>query len=327
MNFNNAAFLFDSKVLGYELNNTIQGVISFVGNPLYVSSYAKEAIEKFDFPATPEGYNPKDWLSNAKNEKEFVPFLIKLYNDIGKLGMLSFFIEKDYSVFVFLVGLMCNIKYTDADFRTNTDNLYHAYKSKHFDKLVLDNSEDTVTVFNERIRQIIQIQKGFNYFYNLFKECGRSLNDQLSIVRRMNEDRQHDFIVADQFFYGNQIIQAYKDKGIHEIYANSSAANRLEEVTGHYFKSANVTINIQNSLDNSYNDVLKFARIILLFSHYFIDRIIQTDNIDNLSEEDKYTFVIIWMILQNGDNNLFINNKSYDLIKELFLSIKKDMSV
>lgn len=65
----------------------------------------------------------------------------------------------------------------------------------------------------------------------------------------------------------------------------------------------------------------------MLFSHYFIERMIQTDNIDNLSEEDKYMFVIIWMILQNGDNNLFINNKSYEMIKELFMSIKKDMNV
>ena len=169
MNFENAAFLFDSKVLGTESNNTVQGVISFVGNPLYISSYAKEAIEKFDVSVASEGYNLKDWLSNAKNDKAFSPFLIKLYDDVGKLGMLSFFIEKDYSVFVFLLGLMCNIKSTDEDFRTNADNLYHAYKSEYSDKLVLDDSEDTVAVFNERIHHIIQTQKGFTYFYNLFE--------------------------------------------------------------------------------------------------------------------------------------------------------------
>lgn len=327
MNFDNAAFLFDSKILGTEMSNTVQGVVSFVGNPLYISSYAKEAIEKFDIPVASEGYNLKDWLSNAKNDKAFAPFLIKLYDDVGKLGMLSFFIEKDYSVYVFLLGLMCNIKSVDADFRTNADNLYHAYKSEYPDRLILDNSEDTVTIFNERIRHITQTLKGYNYFHNLFEKYGRSLNDQLSLVRQMNEERRHDFIVADQFFYGNQIIQAYKDKGIHDIYANRSAVNRMEEVTDHYFKSANVAISVQDSPDNSFDDVLKFARVVLLSSHYFIERIIQTNNINDLSEEDKYMLVLIWMILQNGDNNLFINNKSYELIKELFLSIKKDMSV
>ena len=159
------------------------------------------------------------------------------------------------------------------------------------------------------------------------KESGRSLDEQLSLVHRLNEDRQHDFIVADQFFYGNQIIQAYKEKEIHDIYATRSAAKRLEEVTGHFFKSANVTVSIQNSVDNSFDDVFKFARIVLMFSHYFIEKILQTDDIDDFSEEDKYMFVIIWMILQSGDNNLFVNNSSYELVKEVFLSIKKDMSV
>lgn len=328
MNFENAAFLFDSTVLGSAPKSTVQGVISFVGNPLYISSYAKEALEKFDFPTASENYNLKEWLNYAKNEEAFAPFLIKLYDDIGKLGMLSFFIEKDYSVFVFLIGLMCNLKTPDTGFRSNTDILYHAYKSEYLDALVLENAEDTVKVFNERIHHIIQTQKNHHqYFQNLLKESGRSLDEQLSLVHRMNEDRQHDFIVADQFFYGNQIIQAYKEKEIHDIYATRSAAKRLEEVTWHFFKSANVTVSIQNSVDNSFDDVFKFARIVLMFSHYFIEKILQTDDIDDLSEEDKYMFVIIWMILQSGDNNLFVNNRSYELIKEVFLSIKKDMSV
>ena len=327
MNFENAAFLFDSTVLGCKSDSTVQGVISFVGNPLYISSYAKEALEKFDFPSTFENYNLKEWLSFAKNEEAFAPFLIKLHDDIGKLGMLSFFIEKDYSVFVFLIGLMCNLKSPDTGFRTNTDNLYHSYKSEYPEILVLDNADDTVKVFNERINHIIQTQKNHQYFQNLLKESGRSLDDQLSLVHRMNKDRQQDFIVADQFFYGNQIIQAYKEKEIHDIYATRSAANRLEEVTGHYFKSANVTISIQNSFDNRFDDVLKFARVVLMFSHHFIERILQTRDIDDLSEEDKYMFVIIWMILQSGDNNLFVNNRSFELIKEVFLSIKEDMSV
>ena len=327
MNFENAAFLFDSTVLGCKSDSTVQGVISFVGNPLYISSYAKEALEKFDFPSTFENYNLKEWLSFAKNEEAFAPFLIKLHDDIGKLGMLSFFIEKDYSVFVFLIGLMCNLKSPDTGFRTNTDNLYHSYKSEYPEILVLDNADDTVKVFNERINHIIQTQKNHQYFQNLLKESGRSLDDQLSLVHRMNKDRQQDFIVADQFFYGNQIIQAYKEKEIHDIYATRSAANRLEEVTGHYFKSANVTISIQNSFDNRFDDVLKFARVVLMFSHHFIERILQTRDIGDLSEEDKYMFVIIWMILQSGDNNLFVNNRSFELIKEVFLSIKEDMSV
>lgn len=327
MNFENAAFLFDSTVLGCKSDSTVQGVISFVGNPLYISSYAKEALEKFDFPSASENYNLKEWLSYAKNEESFAPFLIKLYVDIGKLGMLSFFIEKDYSVFVFLMGLMCNLKAPDTGFRTNADNLYHVYKSEYPDTLKIDNADDTVKVFNERIHHIIQTHKHHQYFQNLLKESGRSLDDQLSLVHRMSEDRRHDFIVADQFFYDNQIIHAYKEKEIHDIYANRSAAKRLEEVTGHYFKSANITISTQNSFDNRFDDVLKFARIVLMFSHYYIERILQTSDTDELSEEDKYMFVIIWMILQSGDNNLFVNNQSYEMIKEVFLSIKKDMSV
>lgn len=328
MNFENAAFLFDSTVLGHKsYSSTVRGVVSFVGNPLYISSYAKEAIEKFDFPTAPENYNLTDWLSYAKNAEEFAPFLIKLYDDIGKLGMLSFFIEKDYSVFVFLIGLMCNLKSPDVGFVTNTENLYHTYKSEYPDTPVLDDADKTVMVFNERIHQIIQTQKNHQYFQNLFKESGRGLDDQLSIVHRMNEERQHDFIVADQFFYGNMIINAYKEKEIHNIFATRSAADRLEEVTGHFFQSAGIKISVQNTLVDSFDEVIRFSRIVLMFSHFFIERILQTNDIDDLSEEDKYLFVVIWMILQNGNSNMFINNRSYDLIKELFLSIKKDMNV
>lgn len=327
MNFENTAFLFDSTVLGCKSDSTVRGVLSFVGNPLYISSYAKEVLEKFEFPSASENYNLKEWLNYAKNEEAFAPFLIRLYDDIGKLGMLSFFIEKDYSEFFFLLGLMFNLKASDTEFRTNTDNLYHAYKSEYPDTLVHDYADDTVKVFNERINQIIQTQKNHQYFQNLLKESGRSLDDQLSLVHRINKDRQHDFIVADQFFYNIQIKQAYKEKEIHDIYATRSTANRLEEVTGHYFKSANVTIRVQNSFDNRYDSVLKLARIVLMFSHYFIERILQTSDIDDLSEDDKYMFVIIWMILQSGNNDILINNRSYELIKELFLSIKKDLSV
>lgn len=327
MNFENVAFLFDSTMLGVEMNRTVHGTISFVGNPLYISTYAKEAVGKFDFSTLTDKHDLMEWLTCAQNEDAIGPFLIKLFEDIGNFGLLSFFIEKDYAAFIYLIGLMCTSKISDPDFMSNIDALYRAYKLEYDDKIVRDSVDDTITVFNERIHHILQIQKGNHYFESRLKENNRSLSDQITIAQSIKEDGNHDFMVADYYFYGKQIINAYKEKQIQNIYATDSSAKRIEKVMGDLSQSEKMTLHVCSWQEEDFDYVLKFAQIIMMVSNYFIEKIIETKNIELLSEEDRYLFVIIWMILQNGDNSLFVNSRSYELIKEIFFTIKKDMNI
>lgn len=324
MNFENVAFLFDSTILGAESDRPVHGVVSFVGNPLYISAYAKDAMNKFDFPGD-NANELKTWLSTPQNEAAFAPFMIKLYEDVSKLGLLTYFIEKDYSAFIYLIGLMCNINTIDTDIRNSIDTLYWAYKSKFDDVIVKNSTDDTIKTFNEHIRYIMQTQKGNHSFQNLLKEGCRSLDDQLMVAHLINENNHDAFMLADYFFYSKQIIGTYKEKEVHNVFSTKNTALRFEDMTGRLFKSANVTVS-ESHPDDDFQCILRFARVIMMFCHYFIEKSIEIKDINRLPEDEKYLFVLIWMILQSGNSNLLINSHSYEHIGELFLSLKTEVN-
>ena len=64
-----------------------------------------------------------------------------------------------------------------------------------------------------------------------------------------------------------------------------------------------------------------------MISDYYLGKIVETKDMKELDEMDRYLFVIVWMILHGGENNMFINGSSYDVIKDVFLSLKKGMDV
>lgn len=324
MNFEYAAFLFDSTIIGYESDWQVHGVVSFVGNPLYISAYAKDAMDKFDF----SGDNTNDfkaWLSIPQNEVAFAPFMIKFYEDVSNLGLMTYFVEKDYSAFIYLIGLMCNINTIDADSRNSIDVLYRAYKSEYDGVIVNNSTDETIKAFNEHIRHIIQTQRGNRPFQNLLKEGFRSLDDQLMVANLLNENNHDGFMLADYYFYSKQIISTYMDKEVHNVFSTKDTALRFEEMTGRLFKSVNLTV-CGSHPDDEFKSVLRFARVVMMFCHYFIEKIMEIKDINTLSEDEKYLFVLIWMILQSGDSNLFINSYSYDHIDKLFLSIKTEVN-
>ena len=323
MNFENVAFLFDSTILGVESERSVHGVVSFVGNPLYISAYARDVVDKFDFSGD-NANELKSWLSIPQNEAAFASFMIKIYGDVSILVLLTYFIEKDYSAFIYLIELVYSINTISTYFHHSIEVLYRAYKSKYDDVIVRNSIDDTIITFNERIKHIIQTQRGNHSFQNLRKEGCRTLNDQLTIAHLINQEKHEDFMLTDNLFYSKQIIGAFKEKGVHEVLTTKNTACRFKEAKGHLFKSADVTV-CEGNPDDDFENIQRFARIVMMCSHYFIEKIIEVNDISMFSEEDKYLFVLIWMVLQSGDSNLFINSHSYEHINELFLSLKKDM--
>ena len=301
--------------------------MSFVGNTLLIPTYAKETIAELKFSVTDE-CDLSEWLNDPEKSESLFNLLIKVYDDVEKLGITSFFIEKDYSAFIYLMGLMVtNIKVDDPNFRIHLDNLYFAYQAAYDDGIKRDSISETVTVFNQRIQQLLQTQKEYQFFKTLLNKNGRKLNEQLSILQLLEKDNESDFLVADYFFYTQQLTEIYKEKGVHDIYASSNAAERFSKAIGKIFKSAEVELNARSHHDEDYETVSQLARILLMISNYYVGKIVDTKDIQKLDEIDRYLFVIVWMILHGGENNMFINGRSYDLIREVFMSLKKDMSV
>lgn len=327
MTFENVAYLFDTTVLGPEKSSSVYGVLSFVGNTLYIPTYAKEAISKFSVYASDEE-GISEWLNDPGRSEALFNLLIKLYDDVEKLGISSFFIEKDYSAFIYLMGLMVtDVKVDDPNFRTHLDNLYYAYQTAYNDGIRRDNIAETVTLFNQRIQYLLQTQKEHQYFKNLLREDGRKLSEQILILKMVERDTDVDFMVADYFFYAKQLIDSYKEKEVHDIYASNNVSKRFSELTRRFLKSSEVSLNVTSRHDDNYEMVFWLARIILLISNHYIGKIIETKEIKDLDDTDKYLFVIVWMILHGGDNNMFINGRSYEVIREVFLSLKKDMDI
>lgn len=327
MTFENVAYLFDTAVLGTEKNNSVYGVLSFVGGSLYIPAYAKEAISQFNGLIS-DGDGIPELLNDSEKSESLFNLLIKLYDDVEKLGITSFFIEKDYSAFIYLMGLMVtNVKVDDPNFRTYLDNLYYAYQTAYKDGVKRGGLEETVIQFNQRIQHLLLSQKEHQFFKNLLSENGRKLSEQISILKMMEKDTDDDFMVADYFFYAKQLIDNYKEKGVHDIYASNNAAKRFSDATGRFFKNSEVSLNVSSRHDDDYAFVTQLACLILQISNHYIGKIVETKEIKDLDEIDKYLFVIVWMILHGGDNNMFINGRSYEMIREVFLSLKKDMDI
>lgn len=327
MTFENVAYLFDTTVLGIEKNSSVYGVLSFVGSSVYIPAYVKETINRFNCPVSDE-----DGISELLNDPEKSEFLfnllIKLYDDIEKLGITSFFIEKDYSAFIYLMGLMVtSVNVEDSNFRKHLDNLYYAYQTTYSDGIKRDGIDETVTLFNQRIQHLLLTQKEHLFFKNLLSENGRKLSEQIIISKVLERDTSDDFMVADYFFYAKQLIDNYKEKNVHTIYTSDNSAKRFTEATGRFFMNSEVSLNVISCHDDDYLIVSQLARLILLISNHYVGKIVKTKEIKDLDEIDKYLFVIVWMILHGGDNNMFINGRSYEVIREIFLSLKKDMDI
>jgi len=327
MTFDNVAYLFDTSILGNEKKDSVYGALAFVGNSLYISSYAEDTFRNFDFASIEETGFP-EWIKSSENNEMLFNFLIKVYDDVDKLGISSFFIEKEYSVFIYLMGLIVtSIRVTEPDFRTHLDSLYYAYQSVYGDGIRQDSIEETVIVFNQRIRHLIQTQKEHHYFKTLLSENGHNLKEQISVLKLLERNNEGDFMVADYFFYAKQMVENFKKDNVHDIYATHNAAKRFTKATNHFFKSNDVKLNITSQHDLDYEKIYRFAHIILMASNYFVNKILDVSNSKNIDEIDKYLFVIMWMILHGGDNNMFINGRSNELIKELFSSLKKNMDI
>lgn len=327
MTFENVAYLFDSSMLGGDKSSSIYGVLSFVGNSLLIPAYAKETVAQLKFSVTDE-YDLSEVLNDPEKSESLFNLLIKVYDDVEQLGITSYFIEKDYSAFIYLMGLMLtNVQADEPNFRTHLDNLYFAYQKVYDDGIKRDSISETVTVFNQRIQHLLQTQKEHQFFKSLLNEKGRQLSEQISILQLLEKDSESDFMVADYFFYTKQLTEIYKENGVHDIYASSYAAERFSKAIGRFFKSAEVNLNASGQPDEDYETVSQLARILLMISDYYVGKIVETKDIKELDEMDRYLFVIVWMILHGGENNMFINGSSYDVIKDVFLSLKKGMDV
>ena len=326
MTFENVAFLFDNSILGVEKTGSVYGVLSFVGSSLYIPVYAKETINQCNFSMA-DGETLSDLLKDSVRSESLFNLLIKLYDEVDNLGITSFFIEKDYSAFTYLMGLqVTNIKVDDPNFRTHLDNLYFAYQRTYSDGIKRDNIVETVTVFNQRVQNLLQTQKEHRYFKQLLSEYGRKLNDQITVLKMIEKDNE-DLILADSFFYTKQLIDFYKSKSVHDIYASPNAGKRFTESLGLLFKDAEVNVNIRSQYDENYEMVSCLAQILMTIANYYLSKIVDIKEIREFDEIDKYVFAIVWMILHGGDNNMFINGHSYEVIKEIFLSMKKDMDI
>lgn len=326
MNFEKVAYLFDTTILNGGRDSSVYGALSLVGAPLYISTYASEEARKFDNIPFHED-NFAEWLKTPKNSEDIITFMIRLYENIDNLGISSFLIEKEFSVFIYLISLMSNSNMADnPKFRTYLDDIYSAYKLEYPDRIKLDSVDETIVVFNQRIQHILQTQKGHEFFKNMLKENGRALNEQLSVHGLVRLGGKEDFMIADHFLYSQQILKDYQNNGVLNIYATQNAGKRFSEAIDVLDKSPKVDISV-----NEYNEqrsvISDFAGIMMMSTNHIMEKVLNAKSVDALTEEDKYLLVIVWMIFQNGGSNMFINGKSYNLIKDVFVLLKKEMDI
>lgn len=324
MNLEKVAYIFDTSILGECQNCPVNMVLSFACSPLYLKAYAKEAAEKIDLSSL-DSCNFYEWLKLPKNSDSLAPFLMKLYDDFGKLGASTFFIEKDYTLFLYLVGVMMpSIDISNQDFSTKLDKLFYDYQSNYNDGLYQKTIEETVSIFNHRIEHLLIANKDYT-FKAFFREKRRQESDQILLLKHFEKD-SNNFFLVDYFFYVKQLFDIIQQNEIDVIWASLNVSDRFQEAKRHFTNIPEIRINIDTGIDEVGEYVHSFARLILNLANYFIERVYSAD-LETLDDEDKYLFLILWMIFQSGDNYMFINNRSYEKMRDVIMSFKKDLNM
>ena len=163
MYFENIAYIFDSLTCVHAEKNSVHSIISYVCNPLYITTYAKNVVKNFDLDSYIND-DFKEWINVQKNKDALIPFLMKFIDDSKNFGMSSIFIEKEYATFIYLLGLMCSsIEIYTPSISANLDKLYSSYKSTYGDQIIQGDILNTITMFNEHVSFLLNANKEFQF--------------------------------------------------------------------------------------------------------------------------------------------------------------------
>lgn len=329
MNFDKIAYLFDSTMLGDKQNQSVTVVQSYVHNPLYIQDYAKEFFEKYQIPTNvDEIFN--EWIETDENSETLVNSLMKLYDDFGNLGVSSIFIERDYTLFLYLIGVMIpSSEISDPGFRSHLDDLYSDFQRFESNGILKDSVIETVTGFNDAMAYLLKNHKEHQLIKNIFFEKSRKIEDQISLLQHIEKEGYGPFMAIDYFFYIKQLLDVYKQNGVKHVLTTSNFANRFEEVMKRFNKNTDYDIEINSEFRKEEDKIVyDFERFIMTLSNFFIQKVLSITNVEVIEEDDKYLLAILWLIFQSSDNNyMFINSHSYEMMQNVIISLKKEMKM
>lgn len=327
MIFEKSAYLFDSSLIGVAGNSQIASVVSFVSNKPYIKAYSSDVISKFDMTSY-TGSDFMQWLSIDKNKDAFSSFITQLYNDKNNLGMVSFIVECNYLKFIYLLCLKSEVVgKIMTDITKQIDCLYADYSATFSSPLIGEDASASVLAFNERIAHIINGKKAYQCIKHLFQEHGRSVDDQLSIVKVSFGDTGRKFTFLDYSYYIKQLMDFYLKNDIKDIYTTPESGSYLSEAINKISCSGEFSAHIIDRQDDDFGDVTALSRILLMFADYIFSRVVSARNLDELTDDDRYYFAIAWFVFQNDYSNMLFNSSVYSLMQDIFDSMREELTV
>lgn len=320
---NNVAFLYDSSILSIDRSH-IYSIMSFTGNPAYINAFACDLIKKYDLKSIEEmGF--ESWINDAQKNIRLLDLLRTLAENKDKFGIISNFVDKNYGLYIFFVGMLFpNIENYNDNFTVFFDSVYRQYLKKIAVVEGGGNLRSNFEILNRYVKGIIHTQSEYSRFRPYYVDNSEKMINLIEALESSNISS--DNFLSEFMMYSRNLIKAYQTLGVNDIRATKNAGERLQSTVR--LMSINDYFRINIMTDKESNDSLRLlAEILLKLMDYNMEKISGTGDVKDMSESDRFLFVITWSLFQGMKNDWVFSKDTFQKIKDLFESVKNELNV
>ena len=322
---NNVALLYDSFVLN-QVRSRIYSVLSFTGNAAYINALASDLINDFGLAGI-EDADIKTWVDDAQRGVKLLALLGKLAENKDKIGIISYFVDKNYGLYLFLLGML----FPEIDKAGDDIAGFIEYVYKHYSKKTIRDDgdidlKDSFEILNHYVKGLVCTQTEFAKYRPYYTDNSEKVDNLLNALKTVYSDDIPEKLLSEFMFYSKDIVKKYQSLGVNDVRCTKNAGERLQSTIR--LMTNNDSINISFTLENDNSDgVRKLVTILLKLVEYNMCKLYDTKDVKDLTENDRYLFVIVWSLFQGKKNEWMFSKDVFQKIRDLFESVKKELNV
>ena len=322
---NNVALLYDSFILNQE-KSKIYSVLSFTGNAAYIKALASDLINDFSINEI-EDIDIELLLHDMQKSVRLLALLGKLSENKDKVGFVSYFVDKDYGLYLFLMGLLFpNLVDSSENKAGFIDFVYKQYSKKTNNNDGEINVYENFEILNRYVKGLINTHSEYSQNRSYYVDNSEKVANLATALESLYSSNVSDKLLSEFIFYSHDIIKIYQSLGVNDIRSTRNAGERLHSVVR--LMPDKESLNISFLTDDDSNDyVRKLAIVLLKLVEYNMRNLYKVKDIRDLSENDRYLFVIVWSLFQGKKNEWMFSKDIFQKIRELFESVKKAFNV
>ena len=322
---NNVALLYDSFVLN-QVRSKLYSVLSFTGNAAYINALASDLINDFGLIEI-EDADIKKWIDDAQRSVKLLALLGRLAESKDKIGIISYFVDKNYGLYLFLFGMLFpEIDKAGDDITALIEYVYKHYSKKTFRDDGAIDLKDNFEILNHYVKGLVYTQTEFAKYRPYYTDNSRKVEDLINALKTVYSDDIPDKLLSEFMFYSKDIVKKYQSLGVNDVRCTKNAGERLQSAVHLMTNCDSISFSFIHENDNKDN-VRKLVVILLKLVEYNMCKLYDTRDVKGLTENERYLFVIVWTLFQGKKNEWMFSKEIFHKIRDLFESVKKELNV